>query len=162
MSMIKCPDCQAELSDRAAACPRCGAPTSKSLPPALVDSSYRPQAPGFELSAANILISAAALALGVYLIRWYIPEHLAGGVRFGPAIKRELIFLREWIAQTRLVSLAYGGALILAVCGLLSLLTGSLRRAGKLAWCPRCDRKVVAWRGQLSGWRCERCKKKLL
>ncbi len=44
MPLIKCPDCSTEVSDQAPACPKCGRPMSRGMPPQASDEGQsRPE-----------------------------------------------------------------------------------------------------------------------
>ena len=59
MTLIKCEECGKEISDKAATCPHCGAPTVKSE-----EKSKRNE--GVIIFAAVILISGSLIALASY------------------------------------------------------------------------------------------------
>ncbi|MFZ6696827.1 zinc-ribbon domain-containing protein [Stenotrophomonas acidaminiphila] len=67
MALIKCTECGRELSDKAAACPGCGAPIPQ---PSLV-----PQKPGSSIGASwltVIALASAGVVLAVWCIRFWL------------------------------------------------------------------------------------------
>ena len=70
MSLIECPDCGRKISDRAPACPGCGAPNSAAARPA--QPQPRPQTQTIEQTGKPFkiaqIIGVIMLALGILLL----------------------------------------------------------------------------------------------
>jgi len=146
MALVFCRECGKQISDTAAACPGCGAPQAAASVQATSGESdstggYKPIVPPREFNAAGFIFAALVVAGGVYFAY--------GMVEFAGRDHRN--------AGAGLFGVVFGGALALA--GLYSLLTNSIRVPGKLTFCPKCQMNVVA-RGTgslISVWKCERC-----
>ena len=68
MALIKCSDCGKQISDRAGACPGCGAPVNGSLAnapsSAAVTKSVRVERAGFKWEAIGFFLILAAMFAG--------------------------------------------------------------------------------------------------
>ena len=70
MALIKCRECGKEISDRAGACPGCGAPlgngSSVTAPsPQAVTNSVRVERAGFKWEAAGFVLILVAIIAGI-------------------------------------------------------------------------------------------------
>ena len=66
MALIKCSECGKEISDRAAACPSCGAPVGGGMAPssAAVTKSVRVERAGFKWEATGFVLILVAMVTG--------------------------------------------------------------------------------------------------
>ena len=80
MPLVYCPDCRAEVSDRAAACPHCGYPIAGS-PPVPVKPARLPKPRSYITTRFALGFTAAAALLGMMTMGFGI-EGEEGGVAF--------------------------------------------------------------------------------
>ncbi len=79
MAMIRCPECGKEFSDRAAACPNCGCPTSEALK-GTISKEEREEAAGQMLEAVNQALDRARKAGASFELDSKSTKELAQGL----------------------------------------------------------------------------------
>jgi len=156
MALIKCPDCGTEVSDSAAACPKCACPISARLPAPAADPAYVPVVPPREILIGNVIASVALVAVCAWLILVVIPEHDPGDMSAGDVARSVLGAGKRYLSRD-LVLPAKIAAGFLGLLGMLSIATGSYREIGRLVDCKKCGKRVVARRGSLGQFACELC-----
>ena len=73
MALKPCPECNAEVSDKAASCPRCGAPISAPPPVQQVQVvAYRPE------KSKSVAVLLAMLLGGLGFHKFYLDKPVAG------------------------------------------------------------------------------------
>jgi hypothetical protein len=70
MPLLTCPDCQKEISDRAPACPHCGAPIAAPVPVAVKDSALSRNRGCGDLALYGLGVPLILGALG--LLAWLL------------------------------------------------------------------------------------------
>jgi hypothetical protein len=75
MALIKCSECGKEISDRAGACPGCGAPvaggTATAPLSAAVTNSVRVERAGFKWEATGFVLILVAIIAGIAGAGWF-------------------------------------------------------------------------------------------
>lgn len=159
MAFISCAECGSQISDQASVCPRCGRPQEGAAQPAAWSGDYTPRVPPSQVRTLNVLVSLIFVMVGFHGWFSFIPAHDPGQVKITELVMAEVRGEQRWLFKEEMVSSMYFGALVMIVLGGVSLLTGSFKVVGKLAFCKRCDRQIIAHGGRLWGWKCERCGK---
>jgi len=159
MVLVACPECGVSISGQAPTCPKCGRPHDVAANPGSLNDGDCLRVPPPRLRLLNVLISLAFVIYGVYLYVSFIPDHDPKNSNLIDGIAAELRGEQIWVFKREFVSKAYLGSIVMVVLGGLSLLTGSFKRMGKLAFCKRCNRQIVALKSHVWGWKCERCGK---
>lgn len=85
MALFRCPECQGQVSDRAAACPHCGMPVAQENSSAIQARSHRLSRPMQGQRSANGLLALCFLLTSTAAI-WYLSPLFAGA---SPGSERE-------------------------------------------------------------------------
>lgn len=150
MALITCGECGAMVSDKAAACPKCGNPAGG------VPHRSPLTIPPREVRLGGILFGLCLLATGAWILLALIPQHDPSNlVSLGLAATGSTwVFNQQGEALVQLMAV---GTLVLGVA---QLATGSMTPPAKVGFCPKCHKDVVGqktWRG----WRCSKCSNRL-
>jgi hypothetical protein len=157
MSMITCRECQSQISSMATTCPKCGCPVQAVPTPAANPqlATAPPVAPGLTVRPLGIAIGVILIAVGLWLCFVFIPAHDLSQAHVGQLaaglVNDNAWYLKpDWVQKFTLIG--YG----MMALGVLQLATGSVKRTGWIAFCPKCNAQVIA-RKHGFGKRCERC-----
>jgi len=159
--LIECPECKSQISDKASTCPSCGHPlTVRASVGAPVEQSYKPILPPRQLRPFGLLVGLGLIALGLFLALSWIPDHTPPAVSMQRGIEGVLLDAIQTQGSSYLrpdsVPIAKTLAWFLVLAGVINIVVGGTKRAGRLGFCKKCNMQVVAMR---RGFRylCERC-----
>ena len=133
MSLIACPECKAQISNSARACPHCGYPLGEfvSLPsPTINQSSPQPVLFQKKFRPLGLLVGFSLVVLGIgLLISWPYIEFTEFGLRY-PRVGSEFISWRGF-PDLRFIALPVSKAigLLLVLFGAVQLAVGSVKIA---------------------------------
>jgi len=163
MALINCPECETEVSERAAQCPKCahpiaktdeGEPSGQPAAPQAPAPAYVPTLPPKKFLAGNALACCLLIGLGFWLFFVKIPQHNPAGQNLAGAA--EAVMTDRTMLTSEAVTAGKGAAILLIIVGFAGL-PQSFRETGRLLMCRKCGMQVVARRKVLGRFACERC-----
>ncbi len=153
VGLVRCPDCQLDVSDIAPACPRCGRPMGFHRPsPSAPNATSIPGAPAaipIEPKAIPIVFGLGVCALAVWLLASWIPSHRpmspteAVGFLADCAKRLDAGCAEHWTLSPTIYPWTFVIAALLCVIGLAELISGATYRAYKELHCATCNARVV-------------------